>query len=193
MMLASFVIFPVMLGFVSIAPEMFAILLGDKWMPTVPFFEILALSGLFYPLAIIAYNILKVRSDGRIIFRLEILKRIIMTLMLVLCIPQGIEAVAWGMSTMALVEFIINFTAARRYVRDTHEGVMRAILPQLLLAAVMFGGIELLDTYFAELTLGLRLISKVAVGAAIYLCGAWLCRLQALGEGIILIRGFFKK
>jgi V/A-type H+-transporting ATPase subunit D len=63
-----------MLGLVAVAPEMFALLLGDKWMPTVPYFRILALTGLLYPLSAVAYNILKVRSDGGIILRLEVAK-----------------------------------------------------------------------------------------------------------------------
>lgn len=192
LMLVSFVISPVMLGLVAIAPEMFALLLGDKWMPTVPFFEILALAGLFYPLAVIAYNILKVRSDGRIIFRLELLKRMIMTLVLILCIPQGIESVAWGMTAMALIELVMNIVAARRYVACSYAELAMAILPHLLAAGAMFGTLYLISPYFMNLTLGIRLMAKVATGAAIYLLLSWVMRLPALNDSISLLRRVIK-
>lgn len=193
MMLVSFVISPVMLGFVAIAPEMFAVLLGDKWMPTVPLFEILALSGLCYPLAVIAYNILKVRSDGRIIFFTEVLKRSIMTIMLILCIPRGIEAVAWGMTTMAFIELLINVVAARRYVGCSHRLLAQAILPHILLAGAMFLTLLLINPHLAELTLGIRLIAKVTIGAMFYLVAAWLLRLPALGETVSLLRSLLMR
>ena len=82
--LLSFVLFPAMLGLVAISSDMFMLLLGERWMPTVPYFRILALSGMVYPLAMVGYNVLKIKSDGRVVVRLEVVKRVVMTL--VLCI-----------------------------------------------------------------------------------------------------------
>ena len=63
-MVVSYVLFPVMLGMSAVAHDMFAVLLGEEWMPTVPYFETVCLVGLFYPMSIIAYNVLKVKSGG---------------------------------------------------------------------------------------------------------------------------------
>ena len=60
-------------------------------MPTVPYFRIFCLTGITTPIAMIAYNTLKVRSNGRIIFRLEIIKKSIMTLMFIITIPISIR------------------------------------------------------------------------------------------------------
>lgn len=191
--LLSFVLFPVMLGFVAIAPDMFMLLLGEKWMPTVPYFEILALSGLFYPLSVVSYNVLKSKSDGKVIVRLEVIKRIIMTAVLCYTIPRGVESVAWGMTAMAFVDFVINTAAAFRYLSLSSFRLLVSILPQLLLAVVMFVGLHLLEPYIASLSLGLRLIVEIAAGIVIYAAGAFVCRLRALRELIQLLRGYVAK
>ena len=191
--LLSFVIFPIMLGFVAIAPEMFMLLLGEKWMPTVPYFEILALSGLFYPLAVVSYNIIKVRSDGRIIVRLEVVKRVIMTAMLAITIPLGIEAVAWGMTAMAAVEFIINLAAAMRYVDVGVASILRELLPQSIVAAMMFVVLYLLNPYLLALSCGVHLLLDVVIGAISYLALSHTFRLRALREGVALLRELLKR
>lgn len=191
--LLSLVIFPLMLGFVAIAPEMFMLLLGEKWMATVPYFEILALSGLFYPLSAVAYNILKVKSDGRVILHLEIVKRIVMTLILAMTIPQGIESVAWGMTAMAAVDFVVNLAAAMRYINIGVGAVVRSLLPQFLLAVAMFGVLYAADAYLSELSYSLHLIADIAIGVLFYVLGAVLFRLSAFKDAWALLRGVMTK
>lgn len=186
--LLSFAVFPVMLGMVAIAPEMFMLLLGEKWMPTVPYFEILALSGLFYPLAIVAYNIIKVRSDGRVILRLEVVKRVVMTIILAVTIPLGIEAVAWGMTAMAAVDFIINLAAAMRYVNIGIAPILRALIPQFVVAAMMFVVLYMLNPYLSALSCGVHLFIDVAIGAISYAALAYTFRLRAFNEAVTLLR-----
>ena len=180
--MVAFVIFPVMLGLVAIAEDMFMLLLGQKWMATVPYFEILALAGLFYPLAMVSYNVLKVRSDGRVIVRLELVKRIVMTVVLCVAIPRGVVAVAWGMTAMALVEFLLNTLMALRYVSLGVVRLVRALMPSLLLAVAMYLALEVLNPYVEHLHIALRLLVDTLGGALLYILLAWLLRLAQLKE-----------
>ena len=189
----SFVLFPAMLGLVAVAPDMFRLLLGERWMPTVPYFEILALSGLCYPIAMVSYNILKTKSDGRVILWLEVVKRVIMTLILAYTIPRGVEQVAWGMTAMALVEFLLNTAVAMRYLTIKVGAIVGAIVPHLLLASAMFMLLRYLNTELAALHEALRLLVAVGVGGATYLAAAWLLRLKALNEGVELLRGMLAR
>ena len=77
-----FVMAPMAVGMSAVARPLFEVLLGERWLPTVPYFEVIALAGVFYPLSMVAYNVLKVHSNGAIIFRLELLKKAIMTIAL---------------------------------------------------------------------------------------------------------------
>ena len=193
MRLLSFAVFPIMLGFVAIAPDMFMLLLGEKWMPTVPYFEILALSGLFYPLAIVSYNVLKVKSDGKAIVRLEVTKRVIMTAVMCYTIPQSVEAIAWGMTAMSAVEFLLNTAFAMRYMSRKWISLIKSIAPSFIAAAAMFGTLFLIAPHIATLNIALRLGVMIITGGAFYIASASLLRLRALREAIELVRGMLAK
>ncbi len=100
-MIVAFVMLPMMAGLIVVAPEMVDSLLGEKWMPMVPYFQVISLAGMFAPIATVSNNVLKVKSNGRIIVRLEVVKKIVMTLVLILTIPHSVLAVTWGLSAMA--------------------------------------------------------------------------------------------
>lgn len=189
----AFVVFPLMLGMVAVAEDMFLLLLGDKWMPTVPYFEILALSGLFYPLGVVSYNVLKSRSDGAVIVRLEIVKRIIQTLILAVTIPMGVTAVAWGVTAMAAVEWLLNTATAMRYLSCDFGALLRRMMPSMALAIAMYVVVILIVPHFAMLHTALRLTLSVVVAATFYLCGALLFRLHALHEALSLARGLLRR
>lgn len=188
-----FVMAPVALGMSVVAEPLFRVLLGDKWLPTVPYFEVIALSGVFYPLAMVAYNVLKVQSNGAIIFRLELLKKGIMTAVLALTIPHSTMAIAWGLVAMTLVEFVVNFAATRRYTSLSWWQMVRTLLPSLLLTAVMYAAVKAVGRYAASLSPILLLLAQMAVGVIVYLLGVWVCRLEALAEFVKTIKGVLKR
>ena len=188
-----FVMAPVAVGLSAVAEPLFRVLLGEKWLPTVPYFEVIALSGIFYPLAMVAYNVLKVHSNGAIIFRLELLKKGVMTVVLALTIPQSTMAIAWGLVAMTVVEFIVNFAATRRYTQLLWWPMIRTLLPSLLLTAVMYMAVKAVGYYAVSWSAALLLVAQIAVGVVIYLIGAWLFRLEALHEFAKTIKGVLKR
>lgn len=188
-----FVMAPVAVGLSSVAEPLFRVLLGEKWLPTVPYFEVIALSGIFYPLAMVAYNVLKVYSNGSIIFRLELLKKAIMTAVLALTIPQSTMAIAWGLVAMTVVEFVVNFAATRRYTTLSWWQMLRTLLPSLLLTTVMYLAVNAVWYYATSFSPALLLVAQVAVGVVVYLLGAWIFRLEALQEFVKTVKSVLKR
>ena len=184
---------PVAVGMSAVAEPLFRVLLGEKWLPTVPYFEIIALAGVFYPLSMVAYNVLKVHSNGSIIFRLELLKKAIMTAVLALTIPHSTMAIAYGLVAMTLVEFFVNFAATRRYTALSWWQMIRTLLPSLLLAAVMYVTVKAVGYYTVDFTPIWQLLLQIATGVAVYALGAWICRLEALKEFVSTIKGVLKR
>lgn len=188
-----FIMAPVSVGMSAVAEPLFRVLLGEKWLPTVPYFEVIALSGIFYPLAMVAYNVLKVHSNGAIIFRLELLKKAIMTAVLAFTIPYSTMAVAWGLVAMTLVEFVVNFMATRRYTALSWWQMIGTLLPSLLLTAVIYVAVWVEGCYAQSLAPALLLFIQIATGAIIYSLGAWLLRLEALKEFVNIIKGVLRR
>ncbi len=195
LMITAFVMFPLMAGLIAIAPDMFRLLLGQKWMPTVPYFEIVCLCGLCYPLSVVAYNVLKTRSDGAIILRLEVLKKIVMTAILayVFLVPHSIEAVAWGVAAMSAVELAVNLVAARRYTTLPLSRIFTTLLPTIATTAVMFAAVAAVGKLAAGHSVGLRLFECIAAGAAVYTLLSLLLRSEAMLETVKIVRRIYRR
>ena len=189
-MVVSYVLFPVMLGMSAVAHDMFAVLLGEEWMPTVPYFETVCLVGLFYPMSIIAYNVLKVKSGGALIVKLEIVKKVIMTLVFAVTIPISVQAVVWGLVVIAFCEMSVNFLATTKFTSLSPGRFVRTLLPPLLAAAAMYGAVRLTARAIPEHAL-LRLMAEVAAGAVSYVLLSALFRLEAFREVAAIVRKQF--
>ncbi len=193
LMVVAFMLFPVMVGITAIAEDLFALLLGEKWMPTVPYLQILCLTGLFQPLAMIAYNILKVKSDGGIILRLEIAKKALMTLILALTIPHSIKAVAWGLVVISFCEFAINFVASMRYTALSGWRMVRTLLPTMIITAAMYASVVFVGDVMSDTGVAIRVIAEIATGVVVYILLAFGFRLEAATEIKSLLSKILRK
>jgi O-antigen/teichoic acid export membrane protein len=172
------VIAPIMVGMVAVADDMFMLLLGERWMPTVPYFKILSLAGLFYPISMIAYNVLKVAGDGKVILSLEVVKKVIMTIILAVTIPHSVVAIAWGMLVMAVVEFALNAAFSLRFAQLRVSDLFFTLLPIALLTVVMFVAVRAVGLYTAHLQIFVRFVVQIAVGVFVYCAGAIIFRVN---------------
>ena len=196
LMINAFVMMPMSVGMSVVAQPLFRVLLGEKWLTTIPYFEILALSGLFYPLAMVAYNVLKVHTNGAVIFRLELLKKAIMTVMLALTIPHSLYSVACGLVIMTFVEFFVNFAATRHYTMLSWERMVGAIAPSFVLSLAMGVVVMNFHTYITsvcEIPYIVLLLSEIVLGVLFYTFGAWIFRFEALKEFIQVVKGVLKR
>ena len=186
-MVVAYVLFPAMLGLSAVAHDLFAVLIGAKWMPTVPYFETICLAGLFYPVAMVAYNIMKVRCSGPAIVRLEILKKAVMTVILVLTIPRSVQAVVWGLVVFAACEMIVNVCASLRVTSLSVRRFVRTLLPVALVSGAMYfvvlGVAQLIPGHAL-----LRLVCMIAAGAVSYLLFSFIFRLEAFTEVLGIVR-----
>lgn len=191
-MMTAFVLFPVMVGLSAVAPDLFAALLEPKWRPTVPYLETICLAGLFYPVAMVAYNLLKVRSDGAVIVRLEVAKKLLLTALFALTIPRSVMAVVWGLVLFAFLEMVINLCAAQRFTTLPFGRLVRTLLPVALLAAAMYLAVRFTAAVMPGGAL-VRLVAEVAVGAAVYVALAAACRLEAFRIARSMLRAQLDK
>ena len=191
-MVVSYVLFPVMLGMSAVARDMFAVLLGEEWMPTVPYFEAVCLAGLFSPIALTAYNVLKARCKGPLIVRLEVVKKIIMTAIFAVTIPHSVMAVVWGLVAIAFCEMAVNFLATTRFTSLTFRRFVRTLLPVALVSGTMYLLVRLTAAAIPGNDL-VRLLAELATGVVSYLALSALFRLEAFREVTAIVRRQLKK
>lgn len=193
LMLTAFIMLPVMTGLIATADDIYMLLLKPQWHPAIPYFRIMCLIGIFYPISAIAYNVLKVRSNGAIILRLEIIKKVIMTIILATTIPINVMAIAWGMVAAAACEMVLNIGATLRYAGLKLKSLVTTLLPIIALTAVMYLATELIGSQIENLAVGLRLAIKIGVGIISYAAIAFITRMEAFGEALAIAKQFLNK
>lgn len=193
LMLTAFIMLPVMTGLIATADDIYMLLLKPQWHPAIPYFRVMCLIGIFYPISAIAYNVLKVRSNGAIILRLEIIKKVIMTIILATTIPISVMAIAWGMVGAAACEMVLNIGATLRYAGLKLKSLAKTLLPIIALTAVMYLATEMVGYQIENLAVGLRLVIKIGVGIISYAAIAYITKMEAFGEALAIAMQFLNK
>lgn len=106
--LSSFVIIPSMIVLGVLAKPLIFLLMGEKWLPAVPFLQLLCLSGLTYHFSQINLNMLLVLGRSDLGLKLEIIKKVMITIAIVVGIQFGIFGLVIGEVVAAYVNLIIN-------------------------------------------------------------------------------------
>ena len=120
----------------------------------------------FYPLHTDNLNDVKAMGRSDIFLKLEILKKLISTVLLVASVNLGVYAIALSQLLSCLMAAVINAWPNRRLLGYSFLSQLRDVLPALLLSGIMGGAVWCLSlTDLPDLPL---LIVQVAAGAAIY-------------------------
>ncbi len=187
-----FFMFPIMLGIIAVAADMFRFLLPEVWMPAVPYLRILCIAGLFSPLSVVSYVLVKVRSEGNLIFRIELIKKSVATCILLVSIPISVKAIAWGQVIIFFSDMLVNALTARHFVGQwTLWSKFKDSLPYLLLTGAMAAAILGAGMLVAGLPSGWILLVKILVGVAVYIGLAELFHVQAWHEIKEILKGYY--
>lgn len=105
-----------MLILVLISKPLLLLLLGEKWLPSVNFFQILCIASIFVPFSVYNLSILKVKGRTDLFLRAEIIKKVIGITTLVVCIRFGIEAIVWGLCITNIIGAYINAFYSGKFI-----------------------------------------------------------------------------
>ncbi|MEX2363125.1 MAG: lipopolysaccharide biosynthesis protein, partial [Balneolaceae bacterium] len=73
--LVFLIITPIMVGAIVLAEPLFRLILTEKWLPAVPYFQLLCISGILYPVQSYNLNILKVKGRSDLFLYLGLIKK----------------------------------------------------------------------------------------------------------------------
>jgi len=99
---------PAMLGLAVVAEPLVVTLFGAKWLPCVPFLQVLCLAGVLWPLHVINLNALMAQGRSDLFFRIEVIKKVVGVVLLVLASLHSVMAIAWLRLLLGVFSFFIN-------------------------------------------------------------------------------------
>jgi teichuronic acid exporter len=133
-MLITFVL---MLGLAAVAKPLVLTLIGEKWLPSVIYLQLLCLVGMFYPLHSLNLNMLQVQGRSDLFLRLEIIKKILAIPTIIVGVLFGIKIMIMGMLVLNLVAYYLNSYWSGRFIGYSTWEQVKDILPSFLLAIVV--------------------------------------------------------
>ena len=132
----------------AIAKPLIIVLIGEKWLPTVPILQLLCFVGLLYPLCDFNLTILKVKGKSGLILKLEIIKRILSIPVIIVGIIYGINYLIIAMIILSLFEFLINAYFSGKEISFTLKEQILINLPSVALSFVASSVFIFLDIKF---------------------------------------------
>lgn len=146
--MSSFIIIPSMVILGVMAKPLIFLLMGEKWLPAVPFLQLLCLSGLTYHFSQINLNMLLVLGRSDLGLKLEIIKKAMITLAIIIGIRFGIFGLVIGEVIAAYINLVINAYYSKIFLNyslfDQLKDVLWTITFSFACGLVMFLGITYL-------------------------------------------------
>lgn len=175
---SSFVLVPMMTGLAMLAQPLVLILLGEKWLPCVPFIQAYCFTYALYPIH--TSNLSAIQAMGRsdIFLKLEIIKK---TYGLALIVgsyfyfktPIGL---AYGAMVSAVISTFVNASPNKKLMGYSYFEQLKDIFPSFILAAIMAAGMYGFSLIQMNLYLSFGL--QIILGMVIYLSLAKILHLE---------------
>ncbi len=145
----SFFLTPFLMLFFLIAEPLFVFLLTDKWLPAVPYFQILIIAGIIAPYQPFLLNICKVMGRSDLILKLSLTEYFLTAISMLLIFPFGINGLLWGLVGASLIKLIVTMIFAGRLIEYSFKRQLLDFKEGLTLS--IFGGLIIYFVNSAEI------------------------------------------
>lgn len=188
----AYVNFPMMILLMIIAKPLIVMLYGVKWEPSVPYFQILCLSGLIYTLNTLNTNIVKSLGKGKLFFFLQILKRLIGIAMIVFGMRYGIYGLLYAVAAVSYISFIISTIANKKLINYGFFSQVGDVFLTLLLA-ITTGIITYFIGKYIPFNMYVVMILQITVFGIFYIFASKLLKLESYKIYLNIILKFINK
>ena len=151
-------LFPVLIALGTLAEPFILVLLGNKWLPCVPYLQVLCLGYVFSPLTHINLNLLYVKGRSDLVLKLELIKKPIAFAILLVSIPFGIKWMIIGKASYEFIAFVFNCYYTGKILDYGFLKQLKQILPiafrSILMGMVVYYTTMMFDGNILKLLFG---------------------------------------
>lgn len=152
---------------VALSKPLVIFFLTDKWLPCVPIMMLLCFSFMFSFVNTINLSLLQVKGRSDLFLRLEIAKKTISILMILLSAPRGIMAICWSIVVYTQIAIFINTYYTGRLFHLGYREQLTDFLPYFVLALI--ANVPAYMLTYTSLSAGLQLLLGAPVSLFIYI------------------------
>jgi len=132
-----FISFLFLLGLSAIAENLILLLLGQSWIKSAVYLQLLCFIGMLYPLHSLNLNMLKVKGRSDLFLRLEVIKKFMAIPILVFGVLFGIEILIIGAFINSCISFYLNSFWSGRLIGYTWKAQLNDVFPSFYFAIVV--------------------------------------------------------
>lgn len=139
--MSTFLSFVSMATLLVVASPLIDLLLGDKWMPCVPFLQAYCIITMLFPLQTTLLQAFIAKGEGRVYFYLTLIKRLVGAALLIsaVFVFKSVFAIVWTCLLIEMLAIVINMVPARKHLSYSVGEMISDIFPNLLIALVVVG------------------------------------------------------
>lgn len=190
-MISTYIMAPLMVGLAGASKNIVLIVLTEKWLECVPYLCVFCISFMFYPVHTANLNAIKAMGRSDIFLKLEIIKKIIGIILLIVTIRISVFAMALSLLLECIVSQIINSFPNKRLLNYSYIEQLKDIMPNIVLAIIMGEIIYLIN--FINCNIVLKLIIQIFVGMIIYILESVIFKLETFDYLRQIIKNFLKR
>ena len=180
MQMITFILAPTLIFLAVLAEPTFTFLFTAKWIPAVPYFQILCFTGILYPIHTYNLNILNVKGRSDLFLKLKLYEKGLIVIGILIGLQFGIFGLLYAQILVSIIIFFINAHYADKFIDLSAKKQISAIFPILVLALFCGALITLLD-YFLKSQLNItRILSGAILGSVAYLSLSWVFKMESL-------------
>jgi len=161
-----------------VSEELIVGLFGDKWMPSVIYFQILALSGFAYPISALMVNVISSRGKSGKFLQLEIYKKVIQSLNLYVLFVYGVEAFLYGLIVVSLLGTLLNIKFASAEIA---LGFFKVLKPLVVQAVITILVVVLISLVMNEIDVNnlISFVMKTLLFVMLYMAVNWVFKIKS--------------
>ncbi len=133
-----FIMMPLLVTLIVIADPLIVFLLTEKWAPMTPYFQLLCIAGILYPIHLINVQVLLAQGKSNLSFHLTLIKNALRIANVAVMYRFGVMQIIQGEIAVSFLALIINAYYTNKLVRFSLIRQLNGIRPQILGGALAF-------------------------------------------------------
>lgn len=178
MRVTTFLLFPAMLILASLAQPLFEVVFPDRWIPAIPYLQIMCITGMLYPMHSINLSILKVKDRTDLYLGLEVFKKITLFSILFISYRYGVIGILIGSGVQSVISYIPNSYFAKQLINYSVKEQLTDVMPSLGVAVIVSSMVFLLSEVLSISPI-IKLLTLGSLSVATYIILAKVLRLDA--------------
>lgn len=188
---ATFIIMPLMVGFSVCSKQLVSLILTDKWLPAVPFMQIFCISFAFYPIHTANLNAIKAMGRSDLFLKLEIIKKSIGVVTIIIAVKFGVMAMAYSMLVTSFISQVVNSWPNKKLLNYSYLEQVKDMLPQIGFSLLM--GMIVYFVSFLHLNSLITLLIQIPIGVIVYWLFSKLFHIESYEYIVGMLKDFRKK